>query len=290
MQYMYPTQPAQPTFSEIKSAAKKALKHRWGEAIAVSLIVLGTALLDIIMQALLMTIFKVDAVWSPFTPTSVPFYSIVASNCITVFSAIFSLVIMFPLIFGVMRWFWHVTGGNDPDISDIFYYFSSAKQFGKALLIAIGLFWRMVLGAAICFLPYTAVSLLTQSEFYSRLGVTMPTYMSGAYPLVSLFEALGFFMLLLWISIYAMFYSAMFSEPELSAPRTIKLGSVISRGYRMRFIGFILSFFGWIVLSILALPLLFFVPFFMASLSIYGREIYRSASRTSDTAVRDSAL
>ncbi len=290
MQPMYPIQPMQPiappqpTLTEMKGAAKKSLKHRWGEAIAVSLALLATVLLDTVMQSALQIIFKVDTVWSPISPTDVPLYSIIASIGITFFSAVFTLVVMLPLLLGVMRWFWFVTSGSDPNVGDVFFYFSSGKLFRKALGLSVSIFLRLVLGACLCFLPYALISVLTNNEFYNLIGIPMPPQMTSLYSLAPILELLGFFLLLLWISGYAMFYTALFSEPELSARNTMKLTVKLSKKQRMRFVGFVFSFFGWIALSLLFLPLLYFLSFFMASLSVYGREVYRSAQHNSFTA------
>lgn len=281
VQPMRPVEPPQPTFSEMKKAAKGSLKHRWTEAISVSLVILATALLNMVMQAALQTIFKVDTVWSPMSPTNVPLHSVIASIGITLFSAVFTLIVMLPLLFGVLRWFWLVTGGSDPNVGEIFYYFSSARLFFKALGVSVSLFWRLILGAVLSFLPYALISVLTNTEFYNFIGISMPTYMSSLYSLGTILKMLGFFLLLLWISGYAMFYVAMFSEPELSNRQTIKLTVVLSRRNRMRFVGFFFSFFGWIVTWVLMIPLLYFLPFFMSSLCILGREVYRSAQRNS---------
>lgn len=269
----------QPTFSEIKIAAKNSLRHRWPEAIAVTLVFLSTALLNVVMQSALMTIFKVDNVWSPFSPTDVPIHNIVAGNCITIFSAVFSLSVMFPLIYGVMRWFWLVTGGSDPSISEIFHYFSSAAVFGKAVLVSVGIFWRLVVGAVISFLPYVLLNIVTLPDFYNRLGITMPTWMDSLTTLIPILEVLGFLLLMLWVSLYAMFYTVMFNNPSQSAHSIIRSSVKITRNRRMRFVVFVFSFLGWFFLNLTVLPLIFTVPYFMASLAVYGREVYRSAVR-----------
>ncbi len=269
----------QPTFSEIKTAAKNSLRHRWSQAIAVTLVFLSTALLNIVMQSALMTIFKVDNVWSPFSPTDVPLHNIVAGNCITVFSAVFSLSVMFPLIYGVMRWFWLVTGGSDPSVSEIFHYFSSASVFGKAVLVSVGLFFRLVVGAIISFLPYVLLNIVTLPDFYSRLNITMPTWMDSLTPLIPVLEMLGFLLLILWVSLYAMFYTVMFNNPSMSAHSIITTSVKITRNRRVRFVVFVFSFFGWFALNLLVLPMIFTMPYFIASLAVYGREVYRSAVR-----------
>lgn len=269
----------QPTFSEIKYAAKASMKHRWAEGIAVSLVFVATALLDILMQYMLMVILKVTDVWSPFTPTDLPSYSVVASVGITVFSALFSLAVMFPLIFGVMRWFWMVTGGSDPDIGEIFNFFSEPKKFFKSLGISIGIYLRLSIGTVICFLPYIVMSIFTQPDIYNQLGFDMPIVMESLNSIVGILKFLGFAAMVLWVSSFALFYSVMLSEPELSARKTLKKAAKMSHGLRFNFVTFILSFFGWFMLSVFVLPLLFFVPYFLSSLAVYGREAYRAAQR-----------
>ncbi len=277
--YQSALKPLQPSFPEMKSAAKRALKNRWAEAIVVSLVFLSASLLDSVMQAVLMTILKVDTVWSILNPTGVATVSVLASNAITLFSAVFSLAVMFPLIYGVLRWFWQVTGGGDPAVGEIFYYFSSSRLFFKSLGLSFGLFWRLIVGALVCFFPYNILGVLTEPAFYAEVGIAMPVVMQSFTPLVDTFEFLGFFALLLYIAVYAMFYTVLFSEPQLSSHRTIKESKSVSKSNRVRFIGFIFSFFGWFLLSPLVLPLLFTIPYFLSSLTVFGREAYRFSHR-----------
>lgn len=267
----------QPTFTEIKYAARSSLKHRWPEAMAVSLVFIATSLLNVLTQYMLMTVFKVKDVWTPFTPTDVPMYSQMASIGITLFSAVFSLIVMFPLIFGVIRWFWLVTGGSDPALNEIFHYFSSSKVFFKTMALSIGLYLRLVVGAIVCFSPYIAMGVLTTPDLYDRLGITMPVVMESLRPLVSFSKILGFIVLLLWISTYALCYTVVFSEPELTAHRTVRRTVEVTRGFRFNSVCFAFSFFGWAIACLLVLPVLFVMPYFLSSIAIYGREIYRTS-------------
>lgn len=265
----------QPTFTEIKKAALSALKNRWPEAIFAVTIFLSVALLDTLMQFVLMSIFKVDAVWSPFTPTTIPFYNIIASVCITVFSAVFSLTVCFPLLFGVMRWFWQVTGGANPTLNEIFVFFSEGKLFKKAVLISIGLFLRLALATIISFLPAIICNILLTPDLYNELGFSMPLWLEGLHPLIDIVKLLGFTAFIFFVSRYVLFYAVMFLEPTLSAHKTMLKAKQLSAGKTARFLGFVLSFFGWGLLCLFIVPILFVLPFFLSSLSVYGREEYR---------------
>lgn len=287
-EYMLPMQPLrsygtarvpQPSFSEIKFAAKSALKNRWGESIAVSTVMMITFLLNIVMEETLKTIFKVDVVWTLLDPANIPTHSIIASACITVFSVLFSLLVTIPLLFGTIRWFWLVTAGQDPAVGEVFYCFSNAKVFLRSMGLSVGLFLRVVIGVVLCFLPYIIVSMLTDPYFYVSFDLPMPSWMASLIPIKPIIELISLLLLLLWFSIYALYYAVMLVEPNLSGNGILKRAAVLSRRYRVRFVGFTLSFLGWFALGLAILPLLFVIPFYIASLCIYGREIYRSAQR-----------
>lgn len=266
----------QPNFYEIKAVAKKNLKNRWPEAIATIAILITVSCLDALFQSVLMTIFKVDAVWSPFSPTDIPSYSIAAGVAITFFSAIYNLVVLFPLSFGVLRWFWNISSAKSPNLSEIFYFFSNSKEFSKAIFISLGLFVRMVLGAIICFLPGIILHYLTVPDIYNLLGFGMPFWLEALNPLVSVFEVLGILLFVLWILRYSLFYVILFTEPNLSASRTIKKGASLFYGQALRLFGFLASFSGWFLLCLLVIPIIFVAPYIFASFAVYGREEYRA--------------
>ena len=266
----------QPTYTEIKKASLSALKNRWPEAIVASATIVSVALLDTLMQLILMSIFKVDAVWSPFSPTIIPIYNIIASICITIFSAIFSFAVAFPLFFGIMRWFWLITGGSNPSLKEMFVFFSESKLFGKSVLISIGLFLRLIIASVVCFLPCVICRILITPEFYNALGYAMPIWLESLHPLVDILRMIGIIIFVLWTTRYILFYTVLFSEPNLSAHKTLVATKKITNGGIIRFIGFAFSFIGWGLLCLFMVPLIFVIPYLLSAFSIYGREEYRS--------------
>ncbi len=270
----------QPTFSEIKRAARGALKHRWPEAITVSVVFIATLFLMIYMQVLLMSLFKIEETWQPFGQTELSIYVQLASIFITLFAAVFSLLILAPLGFGVMRWFWNVTGGGQGRVGEIFYYFSSGKIYFKAFILSLRLLLRLAVGAVICFLPYNILGILTTPNLYYNLGIPMPMVMDSLSPLVGFFYLCGIMAFLLWTGIYFLCYTVIFSEGGLTVTQIIRRTVKVSRGFRFNSVGFILSFFGWLLLSLLAVPVIFTLPYLLASLAVYGREVYRASKHS----------
>ncbi|MBO5746270.1 MAG: DUF975 family protein [Clostridia bacterium] len=267
----------QPTFQEIKSAAKTALKHRWSEAIAATMLLLVTVSLNTVMQLVLMNIFKVDEVWSPFSPTAAPDHNQLAAAGLTLFSAAFTLFVIFPLAFGIMRWFWMISNGCDARLSEMFGYFSSGKLFFRTIRLSLALFFRLVLGAVVCYLPYSIVAVITTPKVYEMFSWAFKKHVSGLIALAPTLKFLGTLGFFFWISTYILFFAVMYTESDWSVRGVIRRAVQISKGNRLRFIGFILSFFGWLLSCLFIFPLPFVLPYVLASTAVYGREALRFA-------------
>ncbi len=265
----------QPTFAEIKSAAKKALSSRWPEAIILLASLLAVCLLNTLSQMLLMNIFKVDAVWSPLLPADIPSLSVIASIGITVFSAVFSLCITAPFALGVMKWFWSITNESNAQLDEIFYFFSESKLFFKAVFFNIIIYIRIIVTAIICFLPYTISNFFLNPDFFELIGAETPIFVSALFPVVLFFRTLGVIAILFFSVRYSLFGIVLFKSPELSLKQSLRLASKITKNESARLTSFYLSFFGWLVLSLAIIPLIFTGPYLAASLSVYGREMIR---------------
>ena len=279
----------QPMFQEIKSAARTALKHRWSEAIAATMLLLGTVLLNTVMQLVLMNILKVDTVWSPFTPTATPDHNQIAAAGLTLFSAAFTLFVVFPLTFGVMRWFWMISNGCDARLNELFGYFSSGKLFFRTIRLSLALFFRLILGAVVCYLPYSIVAVITNPKIYEMFSWAFKKHVSGLVALAPTLKFLGTLGFFFWISTYILFFAVMYTESDWSVKNVIRRAVHISKGNRLRFIGFIFSFFGWLLSCLLIFPLPFVLPYVLASTAVYGREALRYArQRDQKFAVTDA--
>ena len=258
------------TFGSIKSSALSSLKGRWCEAIAASMALVSVSLLNSFLQAILMGIFKVDAIWTFYSPTVLPQYNTIASVLISVFSSLFSLMIVFPLFFGVLRWFWMVAGGEKAPLDAIFYYFSSGRQFARALAVAFAVLWRIALGAVICFLPLIIANIISSPAMYSAFGLAMPIWLSGVYPLKVVVRLFCICFFALWILRYSLFYAAALAAPGIPVRSMFARSVAMTKGRPLRFLAFSLSFIGWYFLCILVLPLIFVLPYLLASFSVYG--------------------
>ena len=265
----------QPTFTQIKKTALGKLKARWPEAMLVSVSLLAVCLLDMVMQSILMTMFKVGAVWSPFSPTTLPKLSVIASIGISVFSSLFTVFITMPCLFGVLRWFWLLTDERSATLGEIFHYFSSPKLFGRAVALALTLFIKIAILAVICLMPYLLWSIAFDPSLYDHFKISMPIWMSGLFTVTEFLRLMGLLSFAVLALRNLIFYVPLFAEPESDIRSNVKISRKLMHGRFFRFLGFLLSFFGWFLLSSFVLPLIFTLPFFFASLCVYGHEEWR---------------
>ena len=270
----------QPTFTKIKNDARNILKGRWPEAMLVSVSFLAVCLLNTIAQGVLMQLFKVNAVWSPFSPTNLPDLSIIASIGITIFSSLYTIFLSSPFLFGVLRWFWLLTNGVDVPLNELFYFFSSGKIFWKSVRLSLGVFLRIVFAAGISLLPYVLWSVAFDPALYDHFNIAMPIWMSGLFPIAQFLKFIGLFFFVLLSLRCLVVYIPLNACPELSVRKMFGFASRLIHGRLFRFLGFLLSFFGWFLLSLLCLPLLFTLPFFLTSLCIYGKEEYKDSVKS----------
>lgn len=265
----------QPTFYEIKKASRNALSTRWPEAILVFVSLCAVSILNSASSAVLMHLFKVESVWSPFSPADLPKLSVVASISITCFSSLFSIIITCPFLLGVLKWFWSVTGGSNARLSEVFYFFSEGRLFRKATVWGLIMFGRIAFMAILCFLPYIIANILTSPTFYDKLGTDTPVFVSGLYNLVDVLQGLGIVAVAVLNARHLIFHAVLFKNPELSAISSVRKAIKITRREPLKLISFVFSFAGWLLLCIFIVPLIFVGPYFISSLSIYGREELR---------------
>ncbi|MBQ5809960.1 MAG: hypothetical protein IIW23_00080, partial [Clostridia bacterium] len=108
-----------PTNLAIKTTAKQTLAKAWPQAVAISFLLFSVYMFpSIILQ--LFDVIAGGAVYANVT-------------LVNLSSTIFTAFILFPLVFGVFRWFWGITSDVVLPISVVFSAFSSKKEYTTAL-------------------------------------------------------------------------------------------------------------------------------------------------------------
>lgn len=243
-----------PSSAAVKSTAKNSLKGVWPSAITVGVVLMLTYSFGLFLSELVKAL--------------TPFNDAVVSLVIL---GIFSMILFVPLCLGALRWFWCITAGKENDKKEIFIYFSSPKKYLRAVGYIISLLVRLLLCALIAFFPAIIASVLSRPWFYVAVDFSMPMWSANLPVIANFLEVLG---LILFAFLALRLYLSgllLVIDDEMHPGEAFHISSLISRDFLMNFILLSISFFGWFLLSLLAVPILFTLPLFLASFVVHGR-------------------
>lgn len=175
-----------------------------------------------------------------------------------------------PLVLGVCRWFWYLTGGSELGTGDVFYYFG-AGQYKRTVGFVCSFVLRLALYAALFFMPYWLVALLTSPAFYRLFGSTVPIAMASLAPLKVLLLIIGaLFTVFCALRIY-LCLPLYCNDDGIPANEVFLLARHFSYYSLTGYTVFLLSFFGWFLLCFLGVPIIWAAPYFFCANAVYCR-------------------
>ncbi|CDZ23585.1 putative membrane protein [[Clostridium] cellulosi] len=256
----------------------KALKNSWLKAIAV-LLILG------------LLVFGISQLESAYRKiTEIPELTDNGLINLNIYSFIISLVfsiiaffIMTPLILGMTEWYWNLTSGAKPAIGDIFGWFGSGKLYGKSLWLRFyvgvrkALWWLLT-----CGLP--AVLLVAAEYYLSNVNINNPQNLSDSdIRKVLIAGVLSFFggtlmiggiILFLFVtSRYTLANYLIVEDSSRKVSDVVRDSIRYTKDYRWEITKFFLSYIGWAIACIAIVPILFVVPYFYSSFTVYSKHI-----------------
>ena len=187
---------------------------------------------------------------------------------IFVISAVF---ILLPLLLGVVRFFWRLTGGADDNPTAVFYYFSSSFLYKRAIKLALLLAFRCACVTVVCLLPYIIVFTLSNTWIYQFLGTEMPLWVAGMTLLESFLQVTGFFVAFILSLRYYLTPVVAVMDDDLLLLEAVHISVMVSHRSVSAFGGLIASLIGWILLSFFVIPLIYTVPLLLGCYVVHGR-------------------
>ncbi len=177
--------------------------------------------------------------------------------------ALFMILVLLPLSFGIYRFYLTMTDGDKPTISDLFSLFSSAKKFfgtfGVSLLVSLfsllwsALFvvvWSVIIGVTVAILVINAVS--AEAVFITVL-VMYAVFLITA----------------LMLEVFLMKYYAcpVIFVRGIGAYASVRQSVSVMKKHRIEAFLFELSFIGWHMLGTLTFGLayIYILPYYVAS-------------------------
>ena len=238
------------SISSVIAEAKSALKGKWIMAIIAAL-------------ALLFSLLIIQNIAYLF--------SLALGNIAsTVIMYILMLVLSCPLLLGVLRYYWRIFGGADETPVAVFYYFSEIKLFLKSLRFWFMLLLRIALFAAVFYLPTIAVYVISAPEFYRFIDIAIPIWSQNLSAILNFFSSISFALVVVSTIKFYLSPILVIADDKMDLEEAFHMSSVISKTSITDFIFLVISLLGWILISILFLPLLFTLPYFFMCYTVHS--------------------
>lgn len=246
----------------VKKTAKNALCPRFLHSVAISCVLLF-ALFSTILICSLVSIFA----------------GTVGYIIAMAFMLFFAVA---PLFLGCLVYFRRLLWGQEDSILLSFKFFSNVTEYKRALHFIFLMGIRLALTAAVVYFPCVIVWLLSNEQLYNWLDISLPIWTSNLWALNSF---LVLFATLALVFVMLKYYLAPFifaSNDTLDPAEAVTMSTIISKRTGADFFGLVLSFSGWILLSFFVAPLIFTLPYFMASYCVHCRFAITAYNRDVD--------
>lgn len=208
------------------------------------------------------------------------FINLFTSSLVSVFAGevgyvicimLMTIFVLEPLALGVLGYFRRLIFEQEDSVLIIFRYFSSISEYKRAMRLIIILTIRFVSVALVFYLPCIIIYILSSERFYEFLDVSLPLWTSNLWAvnsLLSFLAALGVMFVML------RYYLAPFmfvSNDDMDPAEAVNMSKVIARRTGADFFGLVLTFVPWLLLSVFVAPLIFTLPYFIASYCVHCR-------------------
>lgn len=246
-----------PSTKVIKDTARKQMKNNWVQVIIVTAVLLLAIILTTVWGSMILALLSGIRMVNGPLASAVWFLA-------TALSTALSLCMVMPLVQGVVRWFWFLGLDKELPLSEAFYYFSEWSLFLKSLILGLRFLGSMVIASFVCYLPTVAAMTLTKAENAS-INVTLLKV------LAILLFLLGSVIIIKVALCYSLAPIAIIINPELQPHDAIDISKKIVSANRGACLFTVLSFIGYLLLSIFGVTLIYTLPFMLTSYSVFAR-------------------
>lgn len=235
--------------SSIKMAAKSILKTNF----------IGSIVATVILLAVWFVSYNISAVISLIAGNNVFFIVLLA----------FALFVVSPLVMGLIRFFWRLNFGQKDNPINIFYYFSSKADYLKVLHLVFAIAIRTVICFLIFSIPVYVLQLITGTWIYTVLNVSIPIWTANLSNLISFIRFISITATFVYVLKFYLAPMLFVADENMDIGEALHLSTVISRRTTLDYIFLIFSFSGWILLSVLVVPLIITLPYMIVSYLIH---------------------
>ncbi len=266
----------------IKNEAKSLLsKGNWSTSLGVFFILFASVMLVLFIQSVIVlgvqvvltplfnVLAEVDPIFSLETEDSFG-NSIVLliSGAGGYLAYALGFLFLFPLYCGVRRYFYLISKGEESGIADVFYYLT--KKIKNCLLLGLRYGLISLLKLLPCIAPaYLLVATIISNEFGTLANslLTISVFITGIA---------GLALWILWTSRQALSMYLFIEDDSMPAGFYVKESERITNGPLNKSVRKLMySFFGWFLLALTGVGMLYFVPYFEMSAATSAKWIIK---------------
>lgn len=192
----------------------------------------------------------------------------IASLCIF---ALMSVLLFFPIILGLLKFYWRILFSAEDSPVYVFYWFSSKEKYLKCLKFVVRFLSKIVFWLLIFNIPVLILQLLSSDAFFEFLRIPLPLWSANLSFYTKLFRGVAIVLSVFLTLKYYMAPVLFIADDEIDTDEAMHMSSVISKKSYIDFISLIFSHLGLILLSFLIFPLLFTLPYFLVSYLVHVR-------------------
>ena len=188
-----------------------------------------------------------------------------------ILTLLFTVFLILPLTFGYIYrgTLLLFTGDCEPLL--IFKYFSSKKDYLRALKMSVLLTGNALFAGILFFIPAIFAELIANGKLFTLFGAQIPIWAASIMPVAYILKSAAIVFTIFIMLKYYMAPFLMAANEEMDPLEAIHMSKIISFNSKWNFISLVLSFTGYILACLLIVPIVFVLPYFNASYSAHCR-------------------
>ncbi len=259
-----------PSVLAAKSNAKNFLKGNYISAAAVSLTFLASVLLLIFVRELIGMLFNVGDIYFKLSIDILHPVKLMGFFALAVVTFCLVCFLVGPLFLGAFRWFWNLTADYVMSVGQVFYYFNR-EMYSKTVKFIVRLILKVAVCALLSYLPYILTVTVSSPQLYKLFGGTVPIFMASLAPLTTLFWGLGIAVTALYIFRMYLIVPLYCNDDTITQKEAFLLARHFSYYTASGYFSFLFKFIGHFLLCLLAIPILYVLPYFACANAMYCR-------------------
>ncbi len=266
--------------TQMKRNARLLLKGNLARGAVITLVLLGVLLLFKLLETVCLLALDMAGVslsvqggqgGLPGLLETLPIASPL-SVAVTAGFLILGFFVTAPLLVGIKAWFFGLSGGESPEISAAFAFYSSARLFFKSVLLMLDICLRAFFWVYVLILPGALLSATGGALLTARLRLQNGRLLGTLSVIVGvLLTLLGLLFALVIITRYFLAPYLFAQNNGLGVRKAIKTSISYMHGSAGRLILLLLSYILWAAASLLVLPALYAFPYAQSTLAIFAR-------------------